>query len=103
MLTTGCGLAAVEERTTGTVPDAYRSYFAVAAQRCPSVLTPAGLAAQARVESGFDARAVSPAGAEGLMQIIPATWDRFGQDADGDGPGDGTDGDRRDDVLAFAY
>jgi soluble lytic murein transglycosylase-like protein len=70
------------------VPDAYRSFFEVAARRCPSVLTPAGLAAQARVESAFRPDAVSPRGAVGLMQIIPSTWARFGRDADGDGRAD---------------
>ncbi len=67
------------------VPDAYKSYFQVAAKRCPGVLTPEGLAAQASAESGFDPTAVSPAGAEGLMQIIPDVWTVYGTDADGDG------------------
>ena len=33
-------------------------------------------------ESGFDARAVSPKGAVGLMQIIPATAERYGVSGD---------------------
>lgn len=33
-------------------------------------------------ESGFDARAVSPRGATGLMQIMPATAERYGVRAD---------------------
>lgn len=33
-------------------------------------------------ESGFDARALSPKGAVGLMQVIPATANRFGVTAD---------------------
>jgi len=37
-------------------------------------------------ESGFDAGAVSPKGAVGLMQIIPATAERYGVVADSKGP-----------------
>jgi len=36
-------------------------------------LSPALLAAVAKVESGYDPQAVSPAGAQGLMQIMPGT------------------------------
>ncbi|MGB3673471.1 MAG: lytic transglycosylase domain-containing protein [Candidatus Nanopelagicales bacterium] len=71
-----------------SVPDSYKSYFQVAAKRCPGVLTPEGLAAQASAESGFDPGAVSPAGAQGLMQIIPEVWSVYGTDADGDGQAD---------------
>ncbi|MBX3587961.1 MAG: lytic transglycosylase domain-containing protein [Ramlibacter sp.] len=37
-------------------------------------------------ESGFDARAVSPRGAVGLMQIIPATAERYGVKGDAKTP-----------------
>ena len=67
------------------VPTEYKSYFEVAAKRCPGVLTPASLAAQASTESSFDSTATSPAGAHGMMQIIPEVWETFGTDADGDG------------------
>lgn len=67
------------------VPSEYKSYFTVAAKRCPSVLTPWGLAAQAQVESGFDPAAESPAGAQGIMQVMPDTWKFYGTDATGDG------------------
>jgi soluble lytic murein transglycosylase-like protein len=86
----GCGLSTAQ-RAVGpdtTVPTAYRSYFEVAARRCPAVLSAAGLAAQARVESKFHADAVSDIGAQGLMQITPATWARYGTDANGDGRAD---------------
>ncbi len=39
------------------------------------------VAAIMRVESDFDARAVSDKGARGLMQVMPATARRFGFDA----------------------
>lgn len=70
------------------VPAQYESYFKIAAKRCPGVLTPAGLAAQASAESSFDPAAVSHAGAQGMMQIIPEVWQQFGTDADGDGYAD---------------
>lgn len=39
---------------------------------------PALLTAMVHVESAFDPRAVSPKGAQGLLQLMPATSDRFG-------------------------
>jgi soluble lytic murein transglycosylase-like protein len=44
-------------------------------------VSPKLLAAVARVESNYDRRAVSPAGAQGLMQIMPATARSVGVDA----------------------
>ena len=41
-------------------------------------LNPEIIAAMVRHESGFDARALSPRGARGLMQLMPATAERFG-------------------------
>ena len=41
-------------------------------------LDPALLKAVAAAESGFDARAISAKGAIGLMQVMPATAERFG-------------------------
>jgi hypothetical protein len=42
------------------------------------MLDPALLKAVVAAESGFDAQAVSPEGAIGLMQVMPATTERFG-------------------------
>jgi soluble lytic murein transglycosylase-like protein len=41
-------------------------------------LDPALLTAMAQAESAFDPRAVSPKGAGGLLQLMPATAERFG-------------------------
>jgi peptidoglycan DL-endopeptidase CwlO len=49
----------------------YASLFTQAGQR--HGISPTLLAAVAKQESAFDARAVSPAGAQGLMQLMPAT------------------------------
>ena len=41
-------------------------------------INPAVVTAVIRAESAFDPRAVSPKGAKGLMQLMPATAERFG-------------------------
>jgi soluble lytic murein transglycosylase-like protein len=43
-------------------------------------VNPILVAAMVRAESGFDPRAVSPKGAMGLLQLMPATATRFGLD-----------------------
>lgn len=50
----------------------YRGHIDAAAARVG--LEPALIADVIAAESGGDARAVSPAGAMGLMQLMPATW-----------------------------
>lgn len=62
--TIATGLGAV-----GATP--YDALFAAAGAR--HGVDPALLAAVARTESGLDPQAVSPAGAQGLMQLMPAT------------------------------
>ncbi len=54
------------------VPVPLRTLVARAARA--EQLPPALLAAQLEAESGFDPRAVSPAGAQGIAQFMPATW-----------------------------
>ena len=56
----------------GWVPQEY-SDLLVRVGRSEDV-PPLLLAAQLEAESGFDPRAVSPAGAEGIAQFMPATW-----------------------------
>ncbi len=55
----------------GWVPAAYREPIVESATR--EGLAPVLLAALLRSESGFDPRAVSPAGAQGIAQFMPAT------------------------------
>ena len=60
--------------------EAYAVLIREAAER--HSVSPALVEAVARVESGFNPRALSHKGARGLMQVIPATGRRFGVRAD---------------------
>ncbi len=58
----------------------FRFVAAIEAAARTYALSPAFLEAVARTESGLDPQAVSPAGAIGLMQLMPATARRLGVD-----------------------
>ncbi|MFI5911200.1 transglycosylase SLT domain-containing protein [Dactylosporangium sp. NPDC051541] len=67
--------------TTNQLPESvpYAALFQSAGSRYG--ISPALLAAVAKVESGYNPAAVSKAGAQGLMQIMPATARGLGVDA----------------------
>ena len=67
----GAGLRA------GSVPNGWEGDIAAAAQ-ASGVPAPI-LAAQLEAESGWNPNATSPAGAAGLAQFMPATWQMYGQ------------------------
>ena len=62
---------------TAPVPDPWGGDVLAAAEF--SGLPPAVVAAQLDVESRWDPRALSPAGARGLAQFMPRTWERYGR------------------------
>jgi soluble lytic murein transglycosylase-like protein len=66
------------------VPEEYRAVIREAAERCDAVPAEV-LAAQIAAESGWDPEAVSPAGARGIAQFMPAVWKQYGIDANADG------------------
>lgn len=70
-----------------TVPATYVGAIANYGQLC-SELSPPLLAAQLYEESGFRPDAVSPKGAQGIAQFMPATFAVWGVDADGNGGAD---------------
>lgn len=65
---------------TESIPKQYRQDIADASAN--SGIPQATLAAQIDQESGWDPNAVSPAGAQGLAQFMPATWIEWGDGAD---------------------
>lgn len=70
----GVSLLFVEDQVTPATP--YGDLFFETGRR--HALNPNLLAAMARAESNFDAEAVSYKGARGLLQLMPATAERFG-------------------------
>jgi cell wall-associated NlpC family hydrolase len=67
-----------------TVPSQYKSLIQDAGNTCPEV-TPNLLAALLTQESGFNPKAQSQVGAEGIAQFMPSTWETHGIDGNGDG------------------
>jgi soluble lytic murein transglycosylase-like protein len=64
----------------GVLPSIPTRYVQWANRASASTGVPAALIlAVAAQESGFNPDAVSPKGAQGLMQFMPGTWDRFGE------------------------
>ncbi|MFF9212889.1 MULTISPECIES: NlpC/P60 family protein [unclassified Streptomyces] len=67
-----------------SVPAAYKNLIEEAGNTCPEI-NPNLLAALLKQESGFNPNSKSPAGAEGIGQFMPSTWEKHGLDANGDG------------------
>ncbi|MFI8008274.1 NlpC/P60 family protein [Streptomyces sp. NPDC086010] len=80
----GTGLGA---ELTMAVPTEYRSLVEEAGKTCPEV-SPNLLAALLTQESGFNPKAASPVGAQGIAQFMPSTWEKHGIDGNGDGKRD---------------
>lgn len=66
------------------VPADLAGYIRAATSTCPQV-PPQVLAGQLWVESNFDPKAKSPAGAKGIAQFIKDTWAEYGVDGNNDG------------------
>lgn len=66
-----------------SVPQEYVSDVRRAGNLCEQI-TPSIIAAQIEAESGWNSRAQSPAGAQGIAQFMPLTWASVGHDGDGD-------------------
>ncbi|MET9957107.1 NlpC/P60 family protein [Streptomyces sp. NPDC006339] len=69
------------------VPAQYQSLVEKAGNTCPEV-SPNLVGALLYQESKFNPRATSPAGAQGIAQFMPSTWESHGIDANGDGKRD---------------
>jgi len=69
---------------SGTAPAAYVGLVARAGSMCAEMPAPV-VAAQVQTESAWNPRAVSPVGAQGIAQFMPATWAAAGRDWSGNG------------------
>ncbi len=81
------GSSANESTGVANVPAEYEADVLRAGSIC-QVVTPSVIAAQIDQESGWNPKAVSGAGAQGIAQFMPSTWASAGKDGDGDGKAD---------------
>ncbi|MFF8953485.1 NlpC/P60 family protein [Streptomyces sp. NPDC014940] len=86
-LVQGAGDSPLSTALSLAVPTRYRSLIEGAGNTCPEV-TPNLLAALLTQESGFNPKATSPVGAQGIAQFMPSTWEKHGVDGNGDGKRD---------------
>ncbi|MFX4293625.1 peptidoglycan DD-metalloendopeptidase family protein [Streptomyces bohaiensis] len=63
----------------GAAPPEYAALVQQAADDCDEPLPAVVLAAQLEQESGWNPDAVSPAGAQGIAQFMPGTWQEWGR------------------------
>lgn len=70
-----------------SVPGDYQELIEEAGNTCPEV-SPNLLAALLTQESGFNPKARSPVGAQGIAQFMPSTWESHGIDGNRDGKRD---------------
>ncbi|MFE9328261.1 peptidoglycan DD-metalloendopeptidase family protein [Nocardia sp. NPDC052278] len=68
----GCGPRVDDDLAPGSVPPQYQQWYRRAGALCPQI-SASLLAAQGKQESGFDPRAGSSAGAQGIAQFLPGT------------------------------
>lgn len=66
------------------VPAEYREAIRAAGARCEGISAPV-IAAQIEAESNWNPTATSSAGARGIAQFMPRTWEQWGSDYSGDG------------------
>lgn len=78
------GQEAEQQSSSVAIPDEYRRLVEEAGQVCEGV-TSGLIAAQIQQESGWDPRAGSDQGAQGISQFMPETWRTAGADHNGDG------------------
>jgi cell wall-associated NlpC family hydrolase len=86
-LVQGAGDNPVGTALSLAVPAQYQGLIEEAGNTCPEV-SPNLLAALLTQESGFNPKAASPVGAQGIAQFMPSTWETHGIDGNGDGKRD---------------
>lgn len=79
----GGGAPGGDALNTATVPPEYVALVVQAGSMCAGESAPL-IAAQIEQESGWNSRAASPAGAQGIAQFMPGTWSTWGADFTGD-------------------